>query len=249
MVFAAPLLLYHNRTVAMSKYKQPIPRGASREERALYFISKAKEKHGETYDYSLVLSSFTKQQALVKIICPKCGPFEQLATNHLAGKGCITCAAKLRMQARYPLHHEAFLQGNKICGSCNQIKSLNHFSNSLKRKDGASGWCKNCENTKKQTKYKNRIRNSNLKKYGINNDQYLELLRLQHYKCKICEVGINEAPGVGRSLGGVLCVDHDHKTNKIRGLLCSRCNTGLGLFYDDVLNLKNAIKYLEASIN
>jgi hypothetical protein len=40
-------------------------------------------------------------------------------------------------------------------------------------------------------------------------------------------------------------VDHDHETNKIRGLLCSRCNTGLGLFFDNISNLENAILYLK----
>jgi len=42
-----------------------------------------------------------------------------------------------------------------------------------------------------------------------------------------------------------LAVDHDHKTNKIRGLLCQFCNTALGKFLDDVEILKKAILYLE----
>lgn len=43
----------------------------------------------------------------------------------------------------------------------------------------------------------------------------------------------------------VLCVDHNHKNNKIRGLLCGLCNTGMGNFLDDKQLLNNAIKYLE----
>jgi hypothetical protein len=123
-----------------------------------------------------VLATFTKQQGPVVIICKQCGPFKQLATNHLAGKGCQTCAAKLRMQIRFPKHHAALLEGNKICGACNKVKPLKSFSRSLNRKGLVSGWCKECENNKKQTVYKNRIRNSNLKKYGITNEEYLILL-------------------------------------------------------------------------
>ncbi len=44
-----------------------------------------------------------------------------------------------------------------------------------------------------------------------------------------------------------LAVDHDHKTGKIRGLLCSNCNNGLGRFYDNVELLQNAIGYIEKS--
>jgi hypothetical protein len=229
----------------MPKYKQEISRNATREQRADYFIKRAKIIHGNVYDYSSVKNTFTKQQALVTIICKQCGPFEQLATNHLAGKGCLTCAAKERMRKRYPEHAAALKAGNKICGSCNQKKSLIMFSSSPSRHSGVSGWCKECENKHKRTTYQNRIRNSNLKKYGLDQDSYEKLLEKQNNKCKICGIDAENAPGAGSSKVGVLCVDHDHLTSKVRGLLCSKCNTGLGLFFDDVTNLENAILYLK----
>ena len=101
-----------------------------------------------------------------------------------------------------------------------------------------------CYSLKNQTVYKERIRKTTLKKYGLTLDDYFNLLEKQNYRCKICNVPSTHAPGVGTSTG-ILCVDHDHETNKIRGLLCSCCNTGLGLFFDDILNLENAIKYLK----
>ena len=44
-------------------------------------------------------------------------------------------------------------------------------------------------------------------------------------------------------------MDHCHKTKKIRGLLCHTCNSGLGMFKDNIEYLKNAIKYLEVNNN
>lgn len=75
-----------------------------------------------------------------------------------------------------------------------------------------------------------------LAKYGITPDQYNALLDDQNGVCAICyDKCITRA---------WLCVDHDHKTGKVRGLLCSRCNTALGLFKDDVLRLCDAVAYL-----
>nr|DAT67966.1 MAG TPA: endonuclease-like protein [Caudoviricetes sp.] len=53
------------------------------------FIKKAKEIHGDKYDYSLV--KYTNAKTRVKIICPVHGIFEQIPYNHLSGKGCKEC--------------------------------------------------------------------------------------------------------------------------------------------------------------
>ena len=71
----------------------------------------------------------------------------------------------------------------------------------------------------------------------INNKKFQELLKQQNGVCWICKKKNTEEKK--------LCIDHDHKNGKIRRLLCTNCNTGLGLYKDDIGNLNNAIAYLK----
>ena len=87
-------------------------------------------------------------------------------------------------------------------------------------------------------------RNYHLKRrYGITVEEYDELLEAQGHRCKICRT---DDPG-GRNAR--FHVDHCHTTNKVRGLLCSRCNQAIGLFDESVLVLESAIKYLNEKSN
>jgi hypothetical protein len=68
----------------------------------------------------------------------------------------------------------------------------------------------------------------------------------QDGKCAIC--GLAETVGkLPQGLVTPLTVDHDHKTDKVRGLLCNKCNVGLGCFCDSVDILFRAVGYLVAS--
>lgn len=83
------------------------------------------------------------------------------------------------------------------------------------------------------------IRERNLQSYyGINISDFNAMLEKQNYRCAICEVK-------QEVLTSVLHVDHDHITKKIRGLLCSNCNFGLGQFKDSPELLRKAITYLQ----
>ena len=73
------------------------------------------------------------------------------------------------------------------------------------------------------------------KQYGIGNDDYEQLKSLQGDKCAICGEEQNDKR---------LAVDHNHDTGKVRGLLCEKCNRGLGLFCDNVDLLEKAVTYL-----
>ena len=71
--------------------------------------------------------------------------------------------------------------------------------------------------------------------YGITLAEFEILLKKQNGGCALC----------GRKQQKYrLAVDHDHKTRKVRGILCNHCNRGLGIFKDNVWLLHNAIKYL-----
>jgi hypothetical protein len=76
-----------------------------------------------------------------------------------------------------------------------------------------------------------------LKRYGLSEEQYNNMLLLQKNKCAICEVILT----VGRGTH----VDHCHATGKVRGILCYYCNTMLGQAKDSTQTLQKAILYLK----
>mgnify|MGYP001598902286 CR=1 FL=1 len=78
-------------------------------------------------------------------------------------------------------------------------------------------------------KYRNK---ATAKRYGISLVEYEDLLQTANNQCQICRTT------------ETLRVDHDHKTGKVRGILCLHCNSGLGYFKDSQKLLKVAIKYL-----
>jgi len=80
------------------------------------------------------------------------------------------------------------------------------------------------------------------RKYGITIHDYGKMLVAQNGKCAIC--GSEEA-GNREGQPKAFAVDHDHKTGKIRGLLCESCNQGIGKLKDDPDILRKAADYLE----
>lgn len=76
-------------------------------------------------------------------------------------------------------------------------------------------------------------------------DIYERLVAERGEVCWICGISANDAPPTGRGKAG-LCVDHDHATGVVRGLLCEPCNLALGWFRDDPERLRAALVYLDA---
>lgn len=76
------------------------------------------------------------------------------------------------------------------------------------------------------------------RRYGITLDRYNELVARQNGACAICKEKSDQT----------LCLDHSHSTGKVRGLLCRKCNTGLGCYRDKPGRLFAAIMYVEAFV-
>jgi len=91
---------------------------------------------------------------------------------------------------------------------------------------GVSSTYKQCEND-------TRIR----RRFGITNADYQRILNSQDGRCAICK-----SPSAKYTVR--FHIDHDHASGRVRGLLCSDCNTGIGLFRDSIPLLSGAIAYL-----
>lgn len=82
----------------------------------------------------------------------------------------------------------------------------------------------------------------NFSRYGITQEQFEEMFEAQGGVCAIC--GSAATPGIGPA-SQRLHVDHDHRTGKVRALLCNNCNRGLGYLQDDYELLLKAVAYLK----
>lgn len=136
---------------------------------------------------------------------------------------------------------------NKKCICCHKIQPVENFK--------AKGWkspyeidrdsiCDKCKrynitatlsteepfNTKKKKGYYDKC-------YNITQEEYNFLFAAQQGKCKICKTHQTQLPKK-------LVVDHCHETGHVRGLLCNLCNSGLGMFKDNITSLEKALQYL-----
>ncbi len=93
---------------------------------------------------------------------------------------------------------------------------------------------------------KNSVKDKALqRRYGITFDQYMEMLDKTGGKCPLCDNEFDFATSTtGPASNACPVVDHDHKTGKVRGIICGFCNCGLGSFKDNVSALIKAAAYL-----
>jgi len=123
----------------------------------------------------------------------------------------------------------------KKCKKCGEEKSKTEFYLNGATKDGLTCWCIDCNNKNYREKHLHR-------KYNLTVKQYELMLKSQNGVCKLCK-----RPETRKQNNKIkqLCVDHCHRTGKVRGLLCHNCNTAIALFSDDPELLRKAAEYLE----
>lgn len=134
----------------------------------------------------------------------------------------------------------------KKCTKCKTDKELSEYHKDSGQRSGYRCRCKECHKSANST-YNKKIRDKRqfyvLKSATrVTKDQYNSLLNLQDNKCAICN---KTAEDNKKKLG----VDHCHSTLLIRGLLCNRCNMGIGYFNDNHELLIKASEYLKSPIN
>ena len=134
----------------------------------------------------------------------------------------------------------------KICKTCNVEKEEDSF---YRNRGSRLASCKQCC-YEKELKYfsdpDNRLkkRKTTIKrKYGLSFEDYVKMLESQSYSCKICNKALEE----NGSKDIKPHIDHCHSTGRVRGVLCSYCNTMLGVFNDDPEYFYKAINYLKGS--
>lgn len=123
----------------------------------------------------------------------------------------------------------------KLCRECGLPKALGDFHKAPLNRDGRSNLCKECHVLKC-------LWYSRLRKYGISEHEYFELLDAQDRRCAICGT---DDPGKGKDKLTGWPVDHNHETGEVRGLLCNDCNTVIGRFNDNIERLMSAVRYLK----
>lgn len=138
----------------------------------------------------------------------------------------------------------------KTCNGCKNEQPLSEFypAPNTRCLYGVGGQCKRCISKKNKERAALRTQEQIERKrdymrwlhisrnYGISRDEYVSLLAAQGGACAICR-----SPDFR---GRTPCVDHDHETGAVRGILCDRCNTGLGYFDDVEAGIAQALDYL-----
>jgi hypothetical protein len=171
--------------------------------------------------------------------CTNCGVYKETSEYHRYKDGykhfCKLCVKNYDAKEHDPKRIFVRKHSGELinCRRCEQYLPKSSFWKQ-------NSYCKKCKDIIGT--------NQNLKKYKLTSEAYVELEKLQNGTCAICN-----KPESNRKR---LSVDHDHlccPTTKndvstcgkcIRGLICFRCNTALGMIYDDIEILNSMISYL-----
>lgn len=213
----------------------------------LYFCSREHQGFGYRKHSGIAVTSGPVSSGNYKpaqpYSCLKCGKITAVTREHKT-----FCSDKCKIVYVTNLTH-------KKCSKCNNVKSVDFFIKA-ETFDTYSAVCNECVGERWQLWYTDSLddlRSANaernrkwaaseqgkhsiflkrLRRYNLTEKEYNDLYEACNGICPIC------------SVKKVTAIDHDHKTGKVRGLLCHDCNRGLGIFKDDVNMLAKAAKYL-----
>ncbi len=173
-----------------------------------------------------------KRTPVEKTTCVRCGLRDGDYVRE-DGRICKACYQKEKRAA-------AITPG--ICANCGKtFEPKRRYSVESGRSMYCSRTCKDIAWRKNGRHAEASMKSYYWRRYGITED---EALALRSAGCSICGAASDGADG----RWGNLHIDHDHVTGRVRGALCTTCNTGLGQFKDDPELLQKAIEYLRRSI-
>lgn len=176
--------------------------------------------------------------------CSRCGAvksFDEFSPSKRPGRRggvlsiCRQCTQDAKIPNRkrpYRRHPRCFVDIEnrlKECIQCRMVFSFDDFYASeatLRFRGGVLGRCNNCRASYCRER---KLRNV----YGLTPDQHQSMLDAQNGACAICKQAMDSPH-----------VDHCHATGKVRGLLCQKCNNGIGLLGDSVERVDAAAAYL-----
>ncbi len=139
---------------------------------------------------------------------------------------------------------------SKVCSACKIEKNGTEFHRRSELRGGFSASCKVCDRRKDRRRYSDHTAKrrdhawwSGLKwRFGLTKAQWHALMDTQKNKCAICNCDVSRN-NVDKKFDA--CLDHNHTTMKIRGILCRRCNQGIGLLRDSSEIAASAAEYLK----
>lgn len=134
----------------------------------------------------------------------------------------------------------------KWCPGCHKDRPKAAFYSNASQWDGFSSYCQDCTRQLAREAYRRnpvgvRIQQREAK-YGLCEKKFAGLLHAQRGRCAVCRRKFSDLPSVKQYN---IYVDHDHRTGRVRGLLCCACNTGIGKLGDTIKGLERALHYLK----
>lgn len=157
--------------------------------------------------------------------------------------------------------YRAYVRDNRVsqvvgnqrtCTKCRTLKDFSDFGVATKNVGGLYSWCKACVSENNRQRRESNPDRHLVSMYKMNQEQFDAMMESQGNCCAICGNSVLGHDGQLRRA----VVDHDHSCcagsvtcgSCVRGILCHRCNRGLGQFGDDPELLRSAIGYLEQKV-